>query len=61
MPQIFPRHVIEYMSAGGVLGGGPEAGGEMGHLARSHHDVTILFMDIVGESYVCGPTLAIIT
>ena len=48
--QIFPRHIIEYMSAGGALGGGPDAGGEMGRLARAHQDVTILFMDIVGES-----------
>ena len=47
--QIFPRHIIEYMSAGGALGGGPDAGGEMGRLARAHQHVTILFMDIVGK------------
>ena len=48
MIQIFPRHVIDYMSSGGALSGDGVNAGDVGGLARSHEDVTILFMDIVG-------------
>ncbi|GAX81666.1 hypothetical protein CEUSTIGMA_g9094.t1 [Chlamydomonas eustigma] len=41
---IFPRHVIEFLSFNGS-NAAPEL---MGQLARTHNDVTILFMDIVG-------------
>ena len=50
--------MIEFMSAGGFdqrqfANGDPAATSanvrDMGHLARSHQDITILFMDIVGE------------
>lgn len=44
MSQIFPRHVLEAMSTtGGTMGTGDLAG-----MARSHNDVSILFMDICG-------------
>ena len=42
---IFPRHIIEFMSIA-TLRAVPE---HMGRLARTHADVTIMFMDIVGE------------
>jgi hypothetical protein len=42
---LFPRHVIEYFSTHAEAV--PE---HMGRLARNHEGVTILFMDIVGES-----------
>ena len=42
---LFPRHVIEYFSTHAEAV--PE---HMGQLARTHEGVTILFMDIVGES-----------
>ena len=45
MSSIFPRHIIEFISVNG-LNMVPES---MGDLARSHSDVSILFMDIVGE------------
>ena len=43
---IFPRHIIEFMSIA-ALQAVPE---HMGCLARTHRDVTIMFMDIVGEA-----------
>ena len=59
---IFPRHVIEFISLCSMKhagpGGGPASPGPaansftpelMGQLARTHDDVTVLFMDIVGE------------
>ena len=49
--QIFPRHVIEFLSLGGTT---ETVSREIGHLARSHSDVTILFMDIVGERLGLG-------
>ena len=42
--QLFPRHVIEFMSAGGSL----SQPANLGNLARSHNDASILFMDICG-------------
>ena len=42
--QIFPRHVIEFLSTGGNMAL-PQ---NLGHLARSHADVSVLFMDICG-------------
>ena len=44
---LFLRHIIEFISLNG-LNMVPEG---MGDLARSHRDVSILFMDIVGESW----------
>ena len=41
---IFPRHIIEFLSTRN-LSSVPE---HYGALARSHEDITILFMDIVG-------------
>ena len=41
---IFPRHIIEFLSMRN-LAAVPE---NYGALARSHEDITILFMDIVG-------------
>ena len=61
LSDIFPRHVIEFISFNGLGGGVAAASGEdpgvtaaavpeqMGQLARHHQDVTIMFMDIVGE------------
>ena len=64
LSSIFPRHVIEFISLCSLKpagpGGGPASPGLsttansftpelMGQLARTHDDVTILFMDIVGE------------
>lgn len=68
--------MIEFMSAGGFdqrqfADGDPAASSanvrDMGHLARSHQDITILFMDIVGEPRAmqnalfmiqqCGPSI----
>ena len=53
MSGIFPRHIIEHFSSQATAV--PE---HMGQLARSHENVTILFMDIVGESLEpsVGPT-----
>ena len=72
--QIFPKHVIEFISLGGAASG-PAHGGEtvisshagaaeklshmadINRLARSHKDVSIMFMDIVGEQggpHLCG-------
>ena len=56
---IYPRHVIEYYSAGGgkligsgAAASGPQGGGanveRMASLATWHEGVTILFADIVG-------------
>ncbi|KAJ9507019.1 hypothetical protein QJQ45_004685 [Haematococcus lacustris] len=42
--QIFPKHIIEYMATSGPSFGPEQVAG----LARQHHHVTILFMDIVG-------------
>ncbi|KAJ9508086.1 hypothetical protein QJQ45_021443 [Haematococcus lacustris] len=42
--QIFPKHIIEYMATSGPSFGPQQVAG----LARQHHHVTILFMDIVG-------------
>ena len=74
--QIFPKHVIEFISLGGGAAAGPGGGGvtaalssaeggaqklsaappslsadvqAINRLARSHQDVSIMFMDIVGE------------
>ena len=74
--QIFPKHVIEFISLGGGAAAGPGGGGgvaaasssteeaaqkliaspslcadaqAVNRLARSHQDVSIMFMDIVGE------------
>ncbi|GFH23496.1 guanylate cyclase domain-containing protein [Haematococcus lacustris] len=43
LSQIFPRHVIEALSMGAEIDVDTIAS-----LARSHHDVSILFMDIAG-------------
>ena len=43
--QIFPKHVIEFLSQSKSM----PSGRDMAQLARSHKDVSILFMDIVGE------------
>ena len=57
LSDIFPRHVIEFISFS-MMAGGAEASAagaavtiaeQMGQLARNHEDVTIMFMDIVGE------------
>ncbi len=45
--EIFPRHMIEFLVEGS--GSTERVPHEMGRLARSHEDVSILFMDIVGE------------
>ena len=42
--QLFPRHVIEFLSTGGDL----SQPANLGTLARSHADVAILFTDICG-------------
>ena len=74
--QIFPKHVIEFISLGGGAAASPGEGGgvaaalssaeggaqkltappslsadaqAINRLARSHQDVSIMFMDIVGE------------
>lgn len=44
LPQIFPRHVVEFLSSGGNMA----RPANLGHLARSSSDVSILFMDVVG-------------
>lgn len=41
--QLFPRHVIEHLSAGVA------PASNLGHLARSHSEVSVLFLDIVGK------------
>ena len=61
---IFPRHVIEFISLCSLKPASPGGGSAspglssaangftpelMGQLARTHDDVTVLFMDIVGE------------
>ena len=45
--QIFPRHVVDFMTEGGTAAQVPQ---EIARLARSHEEVSILFMDIVGEA-----------
>ena len=47
LSQIFPRHVIEYLSGLAPSTDGVQAA-DISTLARSHDDITILFMDIVG-------------
>ena len=47
LSQIFPRHVVDFLSEGGTSAQVPQ---EIARLARSHDEVTILFMDIVGEN-----------
>eukprot|EP00798_Chlamydomonas_sp_ICE-L_P027188 gene27188-2431_t len=42
--QSFPRHIIEFLSTSSPN----EVPGNVGTLARSHDEVTVLFMDIVG-------------
>ena len=42
--QMFPRHVLEHMMSP------KETAESVEKLAWSHRDVTIMFMDIVGES-----------
>ena len=46
--QMFPRHILEHMMAAAEKepGGTPAS---VDHLAHSHQNVTIMFMDIVGE------------
>ena len=44
--QIFPRHVLEFLCVSSL----DKVPGNISKLARRHDDVTILFMDIVGES-----------
>jgi hypothetical protein len=53
LSDIFPRHIIEYLSSDGppsTKGGlvDLDRAERMGRLARTHHGITILFMDIVG-------------
>ena len=48
--QIFPKHVIEFLSHSANM----PSGRDMAQLARSHKDVTIMFMDIVGGCAVKG-------
>ncbi len=62
LEKMFPRHVLEFMVTDGLTTRGSEkrktssSGGdtklafEGAHLARTHSNVTILFMDIVGRS-----------
>ncbi len=51
---MFPRHVIEHMisksaeNGGGLVGAAAGTAGD-GGLAAYHENVTVLFMDIVGE------------
>ena len=49
--QIFPKHVIEFLSHSKDM----PSGRDMAQLARSHKEVTILFMDIVGEGEAVKP------
>ena len=45
---MFPRHILEHMMAADQkVPGRPPA--SVDHLAHSHQNVTIMFMDIVGE------------
>ena len=46
--QIFPFHVLEYLSSLGATAGGP-APEKIAGLARHHPNVTVLFLDVVGE------------
>ena len=48
--QIFPRHVLEFLCVSSL----DKVPGNISKLARRHDDVTILFMDIVGESLTCS-------
>ena len=50
---IFPRHIIEFLSFESLisLGHVEERAEQMGQLARTHQNITILFMDIVGGSF----------
>ena len=48
LSQIYPVHVLEYMSSLGTDHHSPDHTA-IGQLARRHEQVTILFMDIVGE------------
>ena len=62
LSDIFPRHIIEFISFGkmGSAGGSDTLSTttvetiaeQMGQLARTHQDVTIMFMDIVG-GWIC--------
>ena len=57
LSDIFPRHIIEFISFSKI--GGDEImpiaaaaetlAEQMGQLARNHEDVSVMFMDIVGE------------
>ena len=50
LSQALPRHVVEFLS----LSSTNNIPAEMGNLARSHDQVTILFMDIAGERFETG-------
>lgn len=43
LENMFPRHILEFVMGASL----PQA--NLGELAHQHEDVTILFMDIVGE------------
>ena len=45
---MFPRHILEHMMAAAEKEPG-ETPASVDHLAHSHQNVTIMFMDIVGE------------
>ena len=51
MSSMFPKHVVEVLSSLGV----GAASEKLEKLARSHENVTILFMDVVGESRPPAP------
>ena len=48
LTQMFPRHILEHMMAAAEKEPG-ETPASVDHLAHSHQNVTIMFMDIVGE------------
>ena len=52
--QMFPRHVLEHMMA--AERDRSHAAASTDHLASSHQNVTLMFMDIVGEAL--GRTLS---
>ena len=51
--QMFPRHILEHMMAAAEKEPG-ETPASVDHLAHSHQNVTIMFMDIVGECMGAG-------
>eukprot|EP00955_Chlamydomonas_euryale_P103125 365467-Chlamydomonas_euryale.AAC.30 len=50
LSQGFPRHIVEFFT----LMDSVNIAKDMGRLARSHTDVTVLFMDIAGRFRVAS-------